>query len=124
MRDRIDRARRLRRDQTDAEKRLWSHLRDRQLEGRKFRRQVPIGRYVVDFLCTEARLVIELDGGQHTVERDAERTRLIESYGYFVIRFWNNDVTTNTEGVLQSIVEALRIGEPLTPTLSPTGRGG
>ncbi|HEY9213748.1 MAG TPA: endonuclease domain-containing protein [Ancylobacter sp.] len=124
MSDRIDRARRLRRDQTGVEKKLWSHLRDRRLDGWKFRRQVPIDRYVVDFLCADARLVVELDGGQHTAEGDAERTRLIESCGYIVIRFWNNDVTANTEGVLQRIAEALRGDGPLTPTLSPTGRGG
>jgi len=124
MSDRIDRARRLRRDQTDVEKKLWSHLRDRRLDGWKFRRQVPVDRYVVDFLCADARLVVELDGGQHTAESDAERTRLIESCGYLVIRFWNNDVTENTEGVLQRIANALRDARPLTPTLSPTGRGG
>ena len=124
MSDRIDRARRLRRDQTDVEKKLWSHLRDRRLDGWKFRRQVPIDRYVVDFLCADAGLVVELDGGQHTAESDAERTRLIESCGYLVIRFWNNDVMENTEGVLLRIAKALRDSKPLTPTLSPTGRGG
>ena len=113
MSDRIDRARRLRRDQTDVEKKLWSHLRDRRLDGWKFRRQVPIDRYVV-----------ELDGGQHTAESDAERIRLIESCGYLVIRFWNNDVTENAEGVLLRIANTLRDRRPLTPTLSPTGRGG
>lgn len=112
MNRRIDRARRLRRDQTDVEKKLWSHLRDRQLDGWKFRRQVPIDQYVVDFLCVDARLVVELDGGQHAAERDMQRTRKIEACGYLVIRFWNNDVLTNIDGVLLRIFETLRTVAP------------
>jgi very-short-patch-repair endonuclease len=102
-------ARRLRRDQTDAERRLWFQLRDRRLRGWKFKRQVPIDRFVVDFLCTERKLIIELDGGQHDLdrERDGERTRALESIGYLVLRFWNNDVMHNLNGVMQVILDTL-----------------
>ncbi|MDQ0509510.1 endonuclease domain-containing protein [Ancylobacter amanitiformis] len=112
MDGRVFRARQLRRNQTDVEKLLWSRLRDRQLDGWKFRRQEPIDRFTVDFLCADAKLVIELDGGQHSVETDAERSRMIEASGYLVIRFWNNDVNDNIEGVLARILEILRADAP------------
>jgi very-short-patch-repair endonuclease len=97
-------ARRLRRDSTDAEKLLWSRLRSRQLEGAKFVRQLPIGPFVADFACRSLMLVIELDGGQHADNpADAERTAHIEAFGYHVIRFWNNEVLSNPDGVLQMI---------------------
>jgi very-short-patch-repair endonuclease len=97
-------ARRLRRDATEVEAALWQRLRARQIEGVKFRRQFPIGPYVVDFACIEARLVIELDGGQHADSMtDATRTAEIEAAGYTVLRFWNNDVIENIEGVLEAI---------------------
>ena len=103
-------ARKLRGDMTDAERRLWSHLRASQLEGIRFTRQLPIGDYVVDFACRSARLAIELDGGQHSNSTtDEARTRMIESHGWRVIRFWNNDVLENTDGVLTTIVEELNI---------------
>ena len=107
------RARLLRCGSTDAEKALWTHLRSRQLDGAKFRRQVEIDGYVVDFLCANHRLIIEVDGGQHTPERDAQRTAYLESQGFRIIRFWNNEVLTNMEGVWSTIVEALR--EPPHP---------
>ena len=102
-------ARQLRRNQTDAEKYLWSRLRNRQLEGFKFRRQVPIGRYVVDFICSDKNLIVELDGGHHAdqVSADQERSRELGNRGYHVIRFWNNDVLANADGVLESICETL-----------------
>ena len=105
----VDRARRLRRDQTDAERKLWLRLRDRRLNGLKFKRQVPVDRYIADFLCTDARLIIELDGGQHavTVEADAKRTAFLASCGYLVLRFWNNDVLQNMDGVLEEILATL-----------------
>jgi len=102
-------ARKLRRTSTNAEQRLWRHLRSRQLEGAKFTRQFPIGPHVADFACRSARLAIELDGGQHSREVDAPRTAAIEAFGYRIIRFWNNDVLQNTEGVLEVIRRELSL---------------
>jgi very-short-patch-repair endonuclease len=101
------RSRKLRRDSTDAEKKLWSALRNGQLNRLKFRRQVEIGNYIVDFLCPEKRLIIEVDGGQHTPERDARRTAFLESQGFRILRFWNNDVLQNLDGVWTTIEESL-----------------
>jgi len=104
--------RRLRDRQTDAEKALWMRLRSRQLEGVKFRRQQPIGSYVVDFVSFDRKLIVEIDGGQHnegkTKERDEERSAWLKERGYRMVRFWNNDVLTNMEGVLERVREALR----------------
>jgi very-short-patch-repair endonuclease len=102
-------ARRLRRNQTDAERLLWFRLRDRRLAGWKFKRQVPIDRFVVDFFCADAKLIVELDGGQrdHNKARDADRTRVLESMGYLVLRFWNHDVTRNMDGVLEEILSTV-----------------
>ena len=123
-----DRARHLRRSQTDAEKRLWSKLRGHQLLGLQFRRQQPIGPFIVDFVCFAVALIVELDGGQHgemaASLRDFERTKWLESRGYRVLRFWNNDVLLNTNGVVQTIELALRrCGVPPTPTLPRKGGG-
>ena len=103
-------ARSLRQNLTDAEQRLWSQVRRRQLEGFRFRRQVPLGPYVVDFACLAARLVIEVDGGQHGLraEKDAARTSWLEANGFHVLRFWNNEVLGNTEGVLETIRRTLQ----------------
>jgi very-short-patch-repair endonuclease len=108
------RARQLRRDQTDAEQRLWAKLRDRQLGGAKFRRQHPIGYFVADFCCPQRKLVVELDGGQHAedVAADQKRSRFLEERGYRVLRFWNHDVLGNTEAVLERIAEALSNPHP------------
>ena len=108
------RARQLRRDATDAEQLLWSVLRDRQLAGDKFRRQTPIGPYIVDFLCMQGRLIIELDGGQHQqrADSDRERTEFLESLGYRVLRFWNNDVFDDLASVVDAIRLELERGEP------------
>ena len=101
----------LRLNATDAERRLWAALRDRRLQSYKFRRQHPIGRFVVDFACTKHRLVIEADGGQHNESTaDIRRTAWLESQGWRVIRFWNNDILVNTEGVLSTILRALQHG--------------
>ena len=90
---------------------MWSALRDRRLTRYKFRRQHPVGDFIVDFACTEFRLVIELDGGQHADDpADIRRTAWLEGQGWKVIRFWNNDILTNTDGVLQAILRALRAG--------------
>ena len=102
-------ARQLRKNSTDAERRLWYQVRDRRLEGWKFRRQVPIGPFVADFVCADARLVVEIDGGQHgeREERDMARTAYLESCGYRVVRFWNNEVMADIEGVLTALTLAL-----------------
>jgi very-short-patch-repair endonuclease len=100
--------RRLRRQMTDAEAKLWYFLRDRRFVRFKFVRQAPIGPYVVDFLCRESKLVIELDGGQHVESaRDAVRDAYITEQGYRVVRFWNSDVFANREGVLTMILQEL-----------------
>ncbi len=108
---RIANARRLRRDMTDAERKLWSIVRNRQLEGYKFRRQVPIDRYIADFVCMEARIVIELDGGGHMDRQayDTERTEVIERCGYLVLRFTNRAVLGEPDGVVLAILESLAI---------------
>jgi very-short-patch-repair endonuclease len=94
---------------TDAERRLWYFLRGSRFQGWKFRRQVPMGPYVADFLCERARLVVEVDGGQHgdNVKRDEARTRWLEARGYRVVRYWNNDVLGNTDGVLTALIAEL-----------------
>jgi len=97
-------ARRLRVDQTNAETVLWNRIRNRQIDGYKFVRQVPILGYICDFVCRERRLVIEVDGGQHNESAaDAIRDRRLMDEGYRVLRFWNNDVLGNIEGVLMTI---------------------
>jgi len=101
-------ATRLRRDQTNVEQKLWLAVRNRRLANAKFRRQATIGRYIVDFLRIEAKLIVELDGGQHSEGTDAERTRFLEAQGYRVLRFWNNDVVDNFDGVLSTICAALK----------------
>jgi heme b synthase len=114
-------AKNLRANQTDAEKLLWKHLKSKQLAHTKFRRQQPIGNYIVDFISLDNKLVIELDGGQHAEDKkkDQERDRWLISQGFKVLRFWNNDVLKNIEGVLESIMENI---SP-SPNLSPQGRG-
>ena len=99
----------LRRNQTDAETLLWRHLRNRQLGGFKFRRQHSFPPYIVDFVCIEKLLIVELDGGQHAlaVEADERRTKCLEQKGFRVIRFWNNEILGNTEAVLERILELL-----------------
>ena len=112
-------AKRLRRDSTDAERVLWQRLRSRQIAGHKFRRQATVGPYIVDFLCIEAKLIVEADGGQHTSERDAARTAWLESRGLRVERFWNNDILQNIDGVLQAIVMLLKQKEEPSPIPLP-----
>ena len=118
------RARELRRNQTNAERALWARLRNRQVEGAKFKRQWPIGPFIVDFVNLERRLVIEIDGGHHGQsedrDRDQQRTAWLEGNGYRVLRFWNNDVLLNTDGVMEAIRQTL------TPSPQPSplkGRG-
>ncbi|WP_426690149.1 endonuclease domain-containing protein [Rhodanobacter ginsengiterrae] len=117
------RARRLRNEGTDAERRLWHHLRQRQLAGHKFRRQYPLAGYIVDFVCVPARLVIELDGGQHldALDYDRRRSGILAREGYRVLRFWNDDVLLRTADVLGEIFRALEERSKATPPQpSPT----
>ena len=116
-------ARDLRQSQTDAERKLWWRLRDRRLTQFKFRRQHPIGPFITDFCCTEAKLVVEIDGGQHTLQRrtDALRTDFLEAQGYRVLRFWDNEILTNIDGVLQRIALALRVDHRPSPCPLPRG---
>ena len=95
---------------TDAERSLWQHLRGRQVAGLKFRRQHSVGRYIVDFACLEAALIIEVDGGQHADQRghDQERTAWLEERGYRVLRFWNDEVLANAAGVMEAIWQEVR----------------
>lgn len=118
------RARTLRREMTDAERHMWRILRSRQIEGKRFRRQVPFGRYIADFVCHEARLIIEVDGGQHdpSLSQGTGRRRFLQSEGYRVPWFWNNEILQNPEGVHATIVEDLRRHHP-HPTLPHQGGG-
>jgi very-short-patch-repair endonuclease len=101
-------AKNLRKTSTIAERLLWRHLRAKQMDGHKFRRQEPIGNYVVDFVCFEKRIVIEVDGSQHQIEKDKDRLRdkWLKKQGFKVLRFWNNDVLKNMEGVYEVIKES------------------
>ena len=104
-------ARTFRKRSTEAEKLLWSRLRGRRFEGIKFKRQVPIANYIVDFVALDLKFVIEVDDGQHDVRAapDAQRTRILEEWGYHVVRFWNNDDLGNIDGVLEAILQELQL---------------
>ena len=117
------RARQLRQQATKAEKMLWTYLRSRRLEGYKFRRQVVIEPYIVDFVCLEVKLIIEADGGQHSEQQkyDTVRTARLEAMGYRVMRFWNNEILAEHYSVLEQIQSALI--ETPSPQPSPGGRG-
>jgi very-short-patch-repair endonuclease len=119
-------ARRLRANATNAEEMLWRHLRRSPVLGTHFRRQVPIGQYVADFACMAARLVIEVDGSQHAegpvAETDKERTRWLEAEGYRVLRVWNNDITQNIDGVLESIHRSISPAMSFDESLKQTRR--
>ena len=118
-----DFARKLRGLSTDAERLMWSRLRGRQLNGAKFRRQHPLGLYVLDFVCLEAGLVIEVDGSQHADSADdAERDAWLAFQGLHVLRFWNNDVMHNMDGVLEVVMQAISVPPP-QPSTSPLASG-
>ena len=129
VRGSVSRARSLRRNETQAEHVLWQIVRNRQLDGWRFVRQVPIGPYVADLVCREAALVVELDGSQHASStHDQVRTDYLNAQGYSVLRVWNNELLQNARGVADSILSALALhpspGERFAPaTLSPEGRG-
>ncbi|HCB11674.1 MAG TPA: DNA (cytosine-5-)-methyltransferase [Cyanobacteria bacterium UBA11991] len=105
-------AKKLRNNMTPQEKKLWYYLRNRQIYNCRFRRQSPIGNYIVDFICREKKLIIEIDGGQHNEDKnilyDQKRTEFLQSQGYTVIRFWNNEINDNIEGVLNEIAKYLK----------------
>ena len=105
----LARAKTMRREMSEAETRLWQHLRAGRLNGYKFRRQQPIGSYIADFVCVNPKLVIEADGGQHTeqAEYDNGRTRFLEQTGFTVLRFWNNEILSQTDEVLAEILRTL-----------------
>ena len=112
-RNKIAIAQKLRNNSTDTEKYLWKYLRGRQLEEFKFRRQHPIGKYIVDFINLERKIIIEVDGGQHSEnKKDKLRDKWLEEKGYEVLRFWNNEVFTNIEGVIESIRKKLYSSSP------------
>ncbi len=111
---------------TDAERVLWARLRNRGVLGAKFRRQVPIGPFIADFACLDSRLIVEVDGGQHASAESADnaRSRILAEHGYTVLRFWNNEVLQNLDGVLAAIMEALDERRPHPhPDPLPEGEG-
>ena len=122
-RNALKRAASLRQFQTDAEGLLWHYLRGKQLEGYKFRRQQPIGRYIVDFACMSQKLVIELDGGQHAEQHayDKNRDEYLMGNGYRILRFWNNEVFQSCSSVLDTVCQAL-VNPP--PAVEPVGGDG
>jgi very-short-patch-repair endonuclease len=116
------RARALRKNPTEAEKVLWNHLRFWQVDGYKFRRQQPLGNYIVDFVCLEKKLIVEVDGGQHAEQLgyDSERDAWLRAQGFRMLRFWNNDVLQNISSVKDAILSKLES----TPFLNPSPQGG
>jgi len=122
-------AKELRKNSTDAERLLWQRLKAKQLDGLKFRRQEQIGHFIADFVCFEKGLIVEADGGRHSLEKekDKERTQWLDSHGFTVLRFWNNEILTNIEGVMEVIRMrcmcscTLRQPSPLSPALSHRG---
>ena len=118
-------ARELRKSPTQAEGVLWKHPRYRQLGGYKFRRQAPIGSYIADFMSLEKRLIIELDGGHHPDQAayDSERTTWLQSQGFCVLRFWNNQVLQDIEGVKEAILKALEVSRCPPPSQPSPARG-
>ena len=118
-------ARALRNQSTDAERHLWQHLRGKQLASHRFRRQLPIAGFIADFACLEAKLIVELDGGQHAQNAgyDERRNRLIEAQGFRILRFWDNQVFLETQAVLQEIMRVLELSCP-HPGLPPQAEEG
>ncbi|OGP73174.1 MAG: hypothetical protein A2V86_14845 [Deltaproteobacteria bacterium RBG_16_49_23] len=115
----------MRKNLTEAERTLWRYFRLRQFDGNKFRRQQPIGKYIVDFVCFEKKLIVEVDGGQHNeqVIYDSERNEWLERQGFRILRFWNNQVLKENDAVKERIMEALS-SYSYTPHLNPLPQGG
>ena len=118
-----ERAREMRNDATPAERKLWSRLRASSVDGHKFSRQIAVGPFICDLVCRRLKLIVEIDGGQHGTEDDVRRTRFLESRGYTVLRFWNNQVLQETEGVVTMIAAALRDAAFPPPAPPASGRG-
>ncbi len=118
----LERARKLRRNMTDAERKLWERLRGGRLNGMKFRRQHPLPPYIADFYCETMRLVVELDGSQHNEDVDQVRTRFLEQRELIVLRFWDNEVLQQIDAVLEVIMNVAQ-GRTLSPTPLPEGEG-
>ncbi len=117
-------AKNLRKRLTNTERLLWSRLRAKQIEGCKFRRQTPIGKYIVGFVCHEQRVIVEVDGGQHSENEEEDKTRdkWLGEQGYKILRFWNNEVLTNMEGVLEAIRNSCKSRPPFNPLPSREGK--
>ncbi|MGD0143602.1 MAG: DUF559 domain-containing protein [Rhizomicrobium sp.] len=115
-------AKRLRTNQTDAESVFWYNVRARRLAGFKFRRQYPVGSFIADFVCLEAKLIVELDGDQHAVRRDYDRSRdaFLKSEGFRVLRVWNSDLLTNRDGVMEAVLRELQGVDTPSPRPSPS----
>jgi very-short-patch-repair endonuclease len=120
-----DTAKQLRQTSTDAERLLWQRLKAKQLHGLKFRRQEQISRFIADFVCYEKGIIVEADGGQHALEqvKDEERTQWLSGQGFTVLRFWNNEILTNIEGVLETIGRQCLDAAPLPGPLPQRGEG-
>ncbi len=119
-------AKELRKNSTDAERLLWRHLKAKQLDGLKFRRQEQIGSFIADFVCYERGIIVEADGGQHALEKekDEERTQWLNSQGFTVLRFWNNEILTNIDGVMEVIrMQCQAVTTPLPGPLPLRGEG-
>jgi len=118
----LSNARRLRSATTEPEQKLWYLLRDSRLAGHKFRRQHPIPPFILDFVCLRARVIVELDGSQHSLEADAERTRALQARGFEVLRFWDNDALVQIDNVAMAILSLVE-RRTLTPAPLPEGEG-
>lgn len=112
-------ARALRSNLTESERKIWQSLRKKQCQGLRFRRQVPIGKYIVDFACLDKKIILEINGGQHSLEKDKRRDDYLRSQGFFVMHFWNHDVLSNLSGVLKTIEQTINIAHP-HPDLPPS----
>ena len=128
MKEQIEKSRDLRKNMTPQERKLWCIIRNRQFYGYRFRRQFPLGQYIVDFICREKKIIIEIDGGQHNeiqnIQYDNKRTEYLISEGYKVLRFWNNDIDKNIGGVYEKLKDVFEIGENITPPQpSPSSEG-
>ena len=128
MKEQIEKSRDLRKNMTPQERKLWYIIKNRQFFGYRFRRQFPLGQYIVDFICRAKKIIIEIDGGQHNeiknIQYDNKRTEYLISEGYKVIRFWNNDIDKNIGGVYEKLKEVFEIGENITPPQPSPSREG